>query len=97
MISALRLFSSSTITCERIALRVWVVFLARLNLRRSALRTCGITLSTIRIVLSSRQVLSAASAVVVRLVMPRTTLTIPALLSSGVTPPRTSRSICVSL
>lgn len=44
----------------------------------------------------SRQVLSAAPPVVVRVVMPRTMLTSPLTHSSGVTPPVTRVSTCVS-
>ena len=57
----------------------------------------GITSSTIKMVVSSRQVVSGDSPVVVRVVMPRTTETTPATLSRGVTPPRTSRSMSLSL
>ena len=46
---------------------------------------------------SSRQVLSAASPFLVLVVTPRTTEISPAALSRGVTPPRTSRSISLSL
>ena len=56
----------------------------------------GITSSTMRMVVSSRQVASAASPVLVRVVTPRTTLTTPAACSTGVTPPRTRVSISVS-
>ena len=56
----------------------------------------GITSSTICTVVSSRQVLSAAPPVVVRVVMPRTMLTSPLTHSSGVTPPVTRVSTCVS-
>ncbi len=48
-------------------------------------------------VVSSRQVVSAAPPVVVRVVMPRTGEITPAVLSRGVTPPRTSRSMSLSV
>ena len=96
MISCARLFSSSTITCERIAARTCAVFLLRTKRARSDARSAGITSSTIRTVVSSRQVLSAAPPVVVRVVMPRTMLTSPLTHSSGVTPPVTRVSTCVS-
>ena len=48
-------------------------------------------------VVSSRQVVSAAPPVVVRVVIPRTGDTVPAVLSRGVTPPRTSRSMSLSV
>ena len=48
-------------------------------------------------VVKSRQVASAASPVVVRVVTPRTTTMVPARLSTGVTPPKISRSISPSL
>ncbi len=73
MISRLTRFSSSITTSERMAPRVWALFLARLNLARRALRMPGITSSTTRMVLSSRQVASAAPPVLVRVVTPRTT------------------------
>ena len=97
MISRASLFSSSTTTWERMAPRLCSVFLARRNRALRALRTVGITSSTMRMVVSSRQVASAASPVLVRVVTPRTTLTTPATLSTGVTPPRTRVSISVSL
>ena len=63
---------------------ILAVFLVRANLLRSALRTAGMISSTIKMVVSSRQVVSAAPPVVVRVVMPLTGDTTPATLSSGV-------------
>ena len=97
MISAATFFSSSTITWERMAPRLRTVFLVLENLLRRAARTAGMMSSTIRMVVSSRQVVSAAPPVVVRVVMPRTGEITPAWLSRGVTPPRTSRSMSLSL
>ena len=97
MISAAAFFSSSTITWERMAPRFRTVFLALENLLRRALRIVGITSSAIKMVVSSRQVASAAPPVVVLVVIPRTGVTVPARLSRGSTPPRTSRSISLSL
>ena len=97
MISRAFLFSSSSTTWARIAPRLWAVFLARWNFVRRARRRVGITSSTMRMVVRSRQVASAASPVVVRVVTPRTTPMVPAKLSTGVTPPKISRSISPSL
>ena len=97
MISAATFFSSSTMTWDRMAPRFRTVFLVLANLLRRAARTAGMMSSTIRMVLSSRQVVSAAPPVVVRVVMPRTGEITPAWLSRGVTPPRTSRSMSLSL
>ena len=49
------------------------VFFARVNRARRASRIPGMTSSTTRMVVSSRQVASAAPPVVVRVVTPRTT------------------------
>ena len=92
MISRASLFSSSSTTWARMAPRLCSVFLARRNLDRRAERRLGITSSTTRMVDRSRQVASAVPPVVVRVVTPRTTLTCPPTLSTGVTPPRISRS-----
>ena len=56
----------------------------------------GITSSTIRMVVSSRQVASAAWPVLVRVVTPLTTEMTPPTSSTGVTPPRMSTSISLS-
>ena len=56
----------------------------------------GITSSTMRVVVSSRQVASWTPPVVVRVVMPRMGETAPATASRGVTPPWTSRSTSLS-
>ena len=97
MISAATFFSSSTITWERMALRPRAVFLALENRLRSAVRMEGMISSTIKMVVSSRQVLSAAPPVVVRVVIPRTGEITPPTLSRGVTPPRTRRSMSLSV
>ncbi|MEI3362503.1 MAG: hypothetical protein V8R75_07995 [Oscillospiraceae bacterium] len=67
------------------------------NRLRSAVRMEGMISSTIKMVVSSRQVLSAAPPVVVRVVIPRTGETTPPTLSRGVTPPRTRRSMSLSV
>ena len=97
MISAASFFSSSTMTWERIAARFRALFLLREKRLRRAERTEGITSSTIKMVVSSRHVASAAPPVFVRVVMPRTGDTTPATHSRGVTPPRTSRSMSLSV
>ena len=84
-------------TWERIAPRFRAVFLLRRNFARRLSRRPGITSSTMRMVLSSRQVASETSPVFVRVVMPRTGERMPPRLSSGVTPPRTRLSIFPSV
>ena len=96
MISEASFRSSSKITWERTAPRVWAVFLARGNLARRAFLTPGMTSSTTKIVVSSRHVLSETPPVVVRVVTPRTTEHTPPASSTGVTPPWSSVSSSLS-
>ena len=56
----------------------------------------GTTLSTTRMVVSSRQVGSVTPSVLVRVVTPRMTEHLPPTSSTGVTPPRTMVSMSLS-
>ena len=96
MISRATRLSSSTMTCERMALRVSALFFARAKRARSAVRMAGMTSSMMSIVESSRYVPSETPPVFVRVVTPRTTLVWPETVSQTVTPPRMRPSIAAS-
>ena len=96
MTSAASFRSSTSTTRDCTAPLVWAVFFALGNLARSASRTPGITSSTTRMVVRSRQVWSLACPVFVRVVTPRITQQLPPTRSTGVTPPRISASTSLS-